>query len=168
MSSLRQDLRYALRKAPKSGLHDCRLLLLALGISPNAATYGMVRAMLETELPLRDPRGILWVWSQLGSDEASLGPVSPADFVDWQKQSHVFDGMAAVEFQHNFTLNLEEGLQRAGGNRVSVNLFDVVGEKAAIGRTIPAADAQPGHEGVALGHSCWQRSFEAIPTSSGG
>ena len=41
-----------------------------------------------------------------------------------------------------------------------MNLFDVMGERAAIGRTFLPADAQPGHEGVAvLGHSFWQRVF---------
>jgi hypothetical protein len=159
MSSFRQDLRYALRRLARSpGFTVVAVLMLALGIGPNTATFTMVQAMLGRELPLKDPRGTLLAWSQRGSDEASLGFVSPADFVDWQEQSHVFDGMAAVEFQHNFTLNLEEGLQRGGGNRVSVNIFDVLGERAAIGRTFVPSDAQPGHEGVAvLGHSFWQR-----------
>src|SRR5579884_2439987 len=56
LDGLPQDLRYALRSLRRQPLFSlAALLILALGIGPNAAVFSVVDAVLFRSLPFRDP-----------------------------------------------------------------------------------------------------------------
>ena len=56
LDQLRQDLRYALRSFRKSrGFALATVLILALGIGANTATFTLVNALLLTRLPVAEP-----------------------------------------------------------------------------------------------------------------
>src|SRR5262249_37004603 len=81
----------------------------------------------------------------------------------------VFSGLAASNIN---IFNLLEGNgrpERVFGSLVSGNFFDVLGVRAALGRTFaPDEDRTPGtHPVVVISHRLWQRRFAADPALIG-
>jgi hypothetical protein len=95
IESVWQDVRYATRTLAKSpGFTTVALLSLALGIGLNTAIFSAINAVLLRPLPYKDPERILCL-QETYKDDFSL--MSPANFLDWQKQNQAFETMAAVE-----------------------------------------------------------------------
>src|SRR5581483_3329111 len=104
LESIWSDLRYAARVLRKnSGFTVVIATTLALGIGANTAIFSVCDAVLLKPLPYTDPKSILMLWEKELSDGA-MGPVAPANFVDWRDQSHSFDEIAAIDPFPDFIL----------------------------------------------------------------
>jgi len=101
IESVRQDVRYAARTLTKSpGFTAVALLSLALGIGLNSAIFSAINAVLLRPLPYKGPERLVYIgqtFKEYGNEPAGL---SPANFLDWEKQNHVFEAMAAIEPFH--------------------------------------------------------------------
>ncbi|HVT16726.1 MAG TPA: ABC transporter permease [Thermoanaerobaculia bacterium] len=157
MSFLAQDVRFALRTLAKSpGFSLVAVLALALGIGANTAVFSVIDAVLLRPLPYGDSDALVRVTqilpSQRGSGGAAGpggGPTSPANFVDWQNQNHVFADMAAFSTVA-FNVTGQDEPERVLGARVTPNLFDVLKVKPLAGRTFVVDDGRPEAEPVAV------------------
>jgi len=105
MDTLLQDIRYALRGFIKRPAFTAiALITLALGIGANSAIFSVVDAVLLRPLPFKHPEQLVMVWENAAHLGFPKNTPSPANFLDWQKQTQSFTGMAAmVERSFNLT-----------------------------------------------------------------
>src|SRR5215212_2469371 len=143
MRTLLQDLRFGLRLLLKSpGFTAVAVLALALGVAANTAIFSVVNAVLIRPLPYKDPARLVMVWEYNRVRDVHQNVISPANFIDWQEQTDVFEEMAAYRDWHaNLT---------GGGDPVEVpiqyttsNLFRVLGVRPILGRDFTPEDARP-------------------------
>ena len=98
MAVLVQNLKFALRRLRKSpGFFFVATGIMALGIGANTAIFSVVHAVLLEPLPFADADRLVQVWHvppQKSFPGMTRFAVSAANFLDWQKQNHVFAQMA--------------------------------------------------------------------------
>ena len=160
METLIQDLRFALRTLVRnSGFSTVIILTLALGIGANSAIFTLVNGILVKPLPYPEPNRILMLWETYLRDRA-LGTVAPANFYDWQQQTHSFDKMAAIDPYPDFILNGSGEARRLAGAAVSQEFFSLLGVRMALGRDFLPEEDHPGSNHVAiLSDSTWKQFF---------
>jgi len=78
MNTLRQDLRYALRRLKhKPGFTIVVVLILALGIAANTAIFSVVNSVLLAPLPYADPDSLVVVKETNPAKSVERNSVSP-------------------------------------------------------------------------------------------
>jgi putative ABC transport system permease protein len=157
-----QDLRYGLRKLRRSpGYAAVVLITLALGIGANTSMFSVVNAILVQPLPFKDPGRLVEVWQTLPQKGQYEDPVCYRNVVDWIRDNHSFDGMAAYR-AFDATLTGENNPAVVPGAAVSGGLFHVLGVRPMLGRPLLPADDEPGSTPVALlGEGIWRSRFGA-------
>ena len=162
MSDLVQNLRYSARTLRLSpGFTAVAILTLALGIGANTAIFSFVDNVLLKPLPYPEPDRIMLVLEHLPS-----GPfgTTTLDFLDWQKQTSVFEFVAG---QTGWSATLT-GTDRSGdadplllrGVRVSPSYYDLSRIKPMLGRTFLPEEDQYGKDHVViLSHDLWVNHF---------
>ena len=158
-----EDIRYGLRVLRKSpGFTAVAVLTLALGIGANTAIFSVVNALLFRPLPFRDPARLVVVWHtppQKSFPGVSKFVVSPANYLDWRNQNHVFEQMSAVAFR-NFNLTGMGQPESVEGRGVSADFFSTLGVQPVLGRGFLEEEDQPGRGKVAvISHEFWQTHF---------
>lgn len=166
MGTIIQDLRYALRMLRRSpGFTSVAVLTLALGIGASTAIFSVVNNVLLRPMTFRDPDQLVMVWET--DPQRSLGNlgvsdwflVAPATFLDWRHQSQSFQSMAAAA-EWPVALIGRKDPEQIRGIQVSANFFELLGVKAALGRTFLSEEDQPGRQRVVLvSQVLWQRRF---------
>jgi putative ABC transport system permease protein len=165
MNTLLQDLRYGLRMLAKSpGFTAVAILTLALGIGANTAIFSVVNAVLLRPLPFPDPDRVMMVWHtppQKSFPGVKRFVVSPANYLDWRRQNHVFEDMAAIGFGY-FNLSGNGQPESVLGAALSADYFAVLRIRPKIGRPFAAAENRSGHANVAiLSDAFWRSHFDA-------
>ncbi len=91
MSIWVDDLRYGFRAVRRSpGFALGAILVLALGIGANTAIFSIVNAALLRPLPYEDSSRLMQVWHVPPAKSfpgLTLFSVSPANYLDWQRQN---------------------------------------------------------------------------------
>jgi putative ABC transport system permease protein len=161
MKTLLKDVRFAARTLWKRpGFTAVAVVTLALGIGANTAIFTVIDAALLRSLPYRDPARLVHLWETKRSRDFERREASYPDFQDWRAQgSDVFEGVAGYT-PRAYTLNAGGEVVRARGATVTANFFDLLGARAAEGRTFVAGEDEPGAApSVLLGHGLWLRRF---------
>lgn len=163
---LAQDIRYGLRVRSRSpGFTSVCLLALALGIGATTAIFSLIYSVLLAPLPYADSNRLVMVWSH---QKGERNEASPSDYLDWQKQSKVFDSLDAWTGD-GFTITGPAWTDQVQGSRVTPGFFDVLfGTKVVLGRHFVAEDAQPGNDHVViLNNKFWRDRFGGDPSIVG-
>ncbi len=153
------DARYALRTlAKRPGFTAVAVLTLALGIGANTALFTVVNAVFLRPPAVADPERVVVV------DEAMSYP----DFRDVREQQRAFEGLALSAVT---PAALDDGSRtdQILAEIVTGNFFDLLGVKAASGRTfLPEEDAAPGAGSVVvLSSDTWRTRFGSSPSVVG-
>jgi putative ABC transport system permease protein len=138
------------------------VLTLALSIGATASIFSMVNAVLLRPLPYGEPERLVVVWDRVARLGLDRNVVSPANFVDWQRQNEVFERMGAYT-EIFFNLGGDDGLpERVYGMGVTPDLFETLRVRPMLGRGFRQQDAQGGETArapVLVSHGLWQRRF---------
>jgi len=171
MSTLIQDLRYALRMLVRApGFSVVIILTLGLGIGANTAIFSLMDQVLLRSLPVHDPSALV----QLDGPGLFSGRTlqdrtfSYPMYRDLRDGNTVFSGLVA-EFGTPATLGHRDQRERVDAELISGNTFDVLKVAPALGRALtPDDDRVPGGHPVAvLGYGYWQRRFAGDPSVIG-
>ena len=164
-----QDLRYGMRSLlKKPGFTLTAVIALALGIGANTAIFSVINGVLLRSLSYSDPDTIVMLWERSVSGSRERNVASPANFLDWQKQSTSFEEMAAVAEQR---VNLTGGSgepEEIKAQYVSQGFFPVLGVQPIVGRAfLPDEDRVGNDLVIILSHELWQNRFGADPAIIG-
>ncbi len=165
---LLDDARFGLRALARNpGFAAVAILALALGIGANTALFSVVNAVLLRPLPFPAADRLVTFWTFNHSQNIERGIASPADFADWRDESRSFEEMAAWR---TWFYNIRAGAEaeQVWGVRTSANYFDLLGVRAALGRTFFPKEDQPVRDQVAiLSYGLWQRMLGGDPAAIG-
>ena len=171
MRAIWQDIRFGARMLAKHpGFTAIAVLTLALGIGANTAIFSLVNQVLLRRLPVQNPGELVIlrapgpmngrVWSD-GDDAQSW---SYPMYKRLRETNQAFSGLLA-RFAIPVTVASQGQTERAGGELVSGNYFEVLGVRPALGRLFTLDDDKvPGAQPVVvLSHAYWTRRFGANP-----
>ena len=167
MTPLIQNLKFGIRLLRKSPGFACvAIFVMALGIGANTAIFSVVHAVLLEPLPFPDADRLMQIWHvppQTSFPGMTRFAVSPANFLDWQKQNNVFDQMA-VYGGAGYDITGTGKPESVTGGRVSSNFFSVLGVQPLHGRVFLPEEDRPGrnHE-LILGYKLWQAHYASDP-----
>jgi len=156
---MRMDIRYCLRTLARTPVFTITVVLtLALGIGANSAIFSIVDRLLLRSLPF--PNGEQLVVLHESRRTAPRMDVSPANWLDWQRDSRSFESFAAWTNRFPSTLTGSGEPERLKAETVSHEFFPLLGVQPALGRIFSANDDRPGAPPTAiLSYSLWQRKF---------
>src|SRR5579864_4465163 len=164
MTTIAKDLKYGFRMLTKNPASTVvAMIALALGIGANSAIFSVVNAVLLRPLPYKDSSRLVVIWETKLSKNIRQEQVSPADYRDWLEQQRVCDAIAALREQPAVLAGsqLPERVETA---LISPRLFELLGVKAALGRTFFAEEDQAGRNRVAvISYGLWMRRFGGDP-----
>src|SRR6266540_114365 len=169
---LRQDMRHTTRgllRAP--GFALTVVLTLALGIGTNTAIFSVVDQLLLR--PLAYPNGdqLLTIYESFRPAVGRIGQarnvVSPANWMDWQRESRTLERLAAWRTMPVTLTGVGEPA-RLNAQVVSAEFFPLLGVPPLLGRTVSEQDDRPNAPRVAvLSHQLWEQRFGSDPTVIG-
>jgi predicted permease len=171
MRTLWQDIRFGARMLAKHpGFTATAVLTLGLGIGANTAIFSLINQVLLRRLPVQNPNELVilrapglmkgHVWSD--GDEAQSW--SYPMYKRLRETNQAFSGLVA-RFAIPVTVANQGQTERAGGELVSGNYFEVLGVRPALGRLFTLEDDKvPGAQPVTvLSHGYWMRRFGGDP-----
>ncbi len=172
METLLQDLRYAVRGLLRSpGVTLVSALTIALGIGATTVIFSLVNAVLLRPLPVAEPETLVTLAEvRSGPSYSMMGQeaVTPDRYLTYREAgASVLSGVGAQRYG-DMSLRTGEGARVVSGVQASDNYFSVLGVRPALGRFFsPAEDAGGASPVAVLGHTLWQREFNADPAVLG-
>ena len=160
MRTLGLEIRHSIRGIVKRpALAGILILTLALGLGANAAIFALIDALVLRPFTMPDVDRIVMVTHTRDEEQYKQETISPADFIDFKKQTDVFERFGAYEWWDANIVGRDEP-EAVSGFRVSADFFPALGVQPALGRNfLPEEETQGRHLRVILGHGLWQRRF---------
>jgi putative ABC transport system permease protein len=162
MPPLTHDLRFALRSLRRQpGFAVAAVLTLALGIGANAAVFRVAWQVVLKPLPYPAADRLVRVWEAYRRGGRELtNTVAPGNFVDWQRDTHVFEKFAAYNaLRSTVDLTGVGDPTQLDVRTVTADYFAVFGVAPLVGRTLGAADARTDVSTAVLSEGVWRQRF---------
>ncbi len=157
MTTLLQDLRFALRQLRKSpGFTITAVLTLTLAIGANAVVFGVLNALILR--PLNVPQAESLFVIQHGSDGGSH---SYPDYLDLRQRNSSFDDVAVFAIRQS-GLDTGKDPSNVWQYETSANYFDVLRIQPYIGRFFHASDEHGPNSApyIVLSYAYWHSHFQ--------
>ena len=164
ISSLGQDLRYALRQLLRSpGFSAVVVLTLAVGIGANTAVFSVIEAVMLRALPYVQPERLALLTD---AQDPENGGFLLRDLDLLRSNKHSFSDIAFYYRDSGFstvTLTIGPEPESLQGAFVSSNLFSTLGVAPALGRVFTLDEETRRDRVVVLSHELWARHFGLSP-----
>jgi putative ABC transport system permease protein len=169
MSSLWQDIRYALRMMAKTpGLTAVLAITLAVGIGASTTIFSVVNSVVLKPLPYAQPGRMVRIYTEfLGNLNLHKFWMSPPEFDDIRRECRSCESIAAW---HDSTVSLGGGDHpvRVDAAYATHELLPLLGVKPMLGRYFDASEDMPGDPTVVIiGYDVWKRAFAGDPAIVG-
>ena len=166
LDRLSQDLRYASRQLRRHRSSTAAAVLtLALGIGANTSMFTLLDATLFRPAPASDPDRLVWVMTR--SPEGRLQPLAYPDYAVYRDSARAFAGVVGYSTAP-FAIG-GESAELVRGQLATGNYFDVLGVRAALGRTFRSDEDVRSHPSpvVVLSDALWRRRYAGNPAIVG-
>jgi len=173
MSSLLQNIRYALRQLRKSPAFTLTVIVtLALGIGANAAVFTLFDQVLLRMLPVDRPNELVrFEWSggfsgsmsSFGGDtKGHYNYFSYPMYKDLRDKNQVFSGILATD-KDQVGISWHNQAENEDAELVSGNYFQLLGLKPTVGRLLTPQDdtAKNANPVLVLSYNYWKSRFAA-------
>ncbi len=168
LEQLVEDIRFGLRLLRRSpGFTVVAVLTLALGIGANTYIFSMVDALVLRPMEFSDPGRLMALWERIPGAGIERNELSPANFLDWKRQNHVFDHMGAQGWW-DANLGGVSNPEYLHGFQVTPGYFEALETQPILGRAFLPEEGEPGKDHVAvLSYALWRDHFGADPSVIG-
>jgi putative ABC transport system permease protein len=156
------DIRLAIRALLRTPVVSAvAIVSLTLGIGANAAVFSILNAVLLKPLPYPDAHRLVLLGYTFSGASAPL--VSETKLNVWKEQANALQDVAALRVRR---VSLADGAEadQVLALQANVDLFTLIGARAALGRVFTADEDRPaGDRVVILADGFWKRRFGADP-----
>ena len=159
-----RDFRCAARNARRNpGFAAAVVVTLSLGIGAATAIWSLADAVLLAPRPFAEPERLVAIWGEVPGRMPTV-EISAADCERWRESATAFSDLALVTAAVADSVLGGSGGEpptQVRGRVISGNLFDVLGVRPALGRTLTRKDDLAGAEPVlVISDGLWRRRFE--------
>ena len=170
MQSVWQDVRYGIRGIRANpGFSFLAILTLALGIGAGTTMFSVIKNVLLSPFPYKDPEQIA-AFNIHDLDRGRPGgrsALKPAEYLEFREQNHVFSGDTGGG-NEDVLWTTGVGTEQLDGAYVTPDSFQFLGVGAQVGRGLTPEDGKPGAPPVfVMSYKMWQRRFNLDPTILG-
>ena len=165
-SLLTQDLRYTARSLNAArGFATATILVTALGVGANVATFSVADFVLVRPLPFprSDELVRLCAGPRTGGGWGCNNQMAPGVYRDIVTRNRSFTSVGALQIMA-FNLGGSSEPVRIGAAGFTPEVFPLLGVPAMLGRTFdPTSDGAADAQTVVISHSLWQTQFGGDP-----
>lgn len=167
---LRQDLHFAARAMRRSrGFVAAMVLVTALGVGANTATFSVADLVLLRPLPFPEPNSLVRLCEgpRQGGGWGCMNELSPTNYRDVAATTTTVRGWGAFTGAEANLVGMGEPV-RISAVAVSTEVLPLLGVRPMLGRTFDATGAADRDAGaVVLGFGLWQSQFGGDPAIVG-
>ncbi len=163
MSNIFRDIHFGLRLLARNpGFTAVAVLTLGLGIGANTAIFSVVYGTLIEPLPYHDPEQLVMVWAKPRPD--GRNSAAAGDFVEWRKQSTVFQGLHAWTSRGVSLAIGNDRPEQISAAPITPGWITNFGLLLQMGRDFLPEEGEVGKDDrVILSHKLWQERFDGDP-----
>ena len=154
-------LRFAARSLFRSpGFTLLAIVTLGLGIGANTGMFSILNSVVLKPLPY--PQSAQLDRIDRATAQNPVGRVSPADFLDLQREMHAYGEIAAYTLGDTSLSEPGQPAEIVRALRATANLFPTLGVQPQLGRDFLPREQLPGNDRVVIiSQRCWQNRFGA-------
>jgi putative ABC transport system permease protein len=163
-----QDLRYGLRMLRRSpGFTAVVVLTLALGIGAATSIFSVVKVVILSPLPFRQPENLVHIWEghehYHRGDQAYFSSARPGSLYDWREQSNSFESITAYRWRPRL-LTDNKPAELVVAQDVYDQFFETLATPPQLGRTLQVNDYEPSAPHVVvISNAIWIKRFGGDP-----
>ena len=155
LSSLRLAARSLIRSP---GFTLLAIVTLGLGIGANTAMFSILNSILLKPLPYPESAQLDRI--DRATDQNPVGRVSPADFLDLQREMSAYGEIAAYTLGDTSVSEPGQPAEMVRAMRTSANLFSTLRVQPQLGRDfLPREDLAGNDRVLIISQRCWQQRF---------
>jgi putative ABC transport system permease protein len=162
IDALYKDIQFGLRRLLKNPLFTLAAAVpMVLGLGVNTAMFTVGNALLRKPLAIPDIGRLVAIVETSPEKKGATSSVTPADYLDLQRQSHSFERIVAYQYE-NRVLTRGDSQVSVVTASVSPEFFSVFGASPQMGRTLTGSVNEEAHT-VVLSYAFWRDRMGAGP-----